>query len=196
MDLDLERPGLNFSEQDDVLILQAVAAGQSSALSTLYDRYGRLVYSLAYNIIQDDGLAEEITQDVFVQVWHKASSYHSDLGKVLTWLSSVARHRAIDILRQRGSRPEGHRLDVDEDSWPELPDDINIESIVEQDQQKQRLLRALAQLPPEQRKALSLAFLKGYTHQEIADLCGEPLGTVKTRIRLAMQKLRQILDER
>ena len=195
MELDLERPGVEFSDQDDTFIIQAIAGGQTSALSALYDRYGRLVFSLAYGIIQDDGLAEEITQDVFVQVWHKAASYHSDLGKVLTWLSSVTRHRAIDILRQRSSRPEGHRLEVDEDSWPELPDDINVESIVEQDQQKQRLLRALAQLPAEQRKALSLAFLKGYTHQEIAELCSEPLGTVKTRIRLAMQKLRQTLEE-
>ena len=182
---------------EDSALLAAVARGQSAALGTLYDRYGRLVYSLAYHVTSDDGAAEEITQEVFLQVWHKAASYQADLGKVSTWLTSIARHRAIDSLRRRSSRPEGHRVDWEESEdgeEPELVDPLQVEAQVESSLENSSLRRAIAALPQEQRHTLALAYFNGLSHQEISDLTGEPLGTVKTRIRLAMTKLRQLLE--
>jgi RNA polymerase sigma-70 factor, ECF subfamily len=191
----LDSKTLDYSVLEDELVIRAIAEHQSAALSILYDRYGRLIFSLAYNVVQDDGLAEEITQDVFVQIWNKASTYQPGQGKVMTWLGSIARHRAIDVLRWRRSRVESRLVDWEDDDLSRLPDGIIIEADLEVIQQKKRLRQAVARLPTEQKSALALAFFKGYTHQQIADLTGEPLGTVKTRIRLAMQKLRQILEE-
>jgi RNA polymerase sigma-70 factor (ECF subfamily) len=191
----LDSTTLDYTVLEDGLLLQAIVEHQSAALSVLYDRYGRLIFSLAYNVVQDDGLAEEITQDVFVQIWNKASTYQQGQGKVTTWLGSIARHRAIDVLRWRHSRVESRLVDWEDDDLSRLPDESMVEADLDVVQQKQRLRHAVAQLPAEQRSALALAFFKGYTHQQISDLTGEPLGTVKTRIRLAMQKLRQILDE-
>jgi RNA polymerase sigma-70 factor (ECF subfamily) len=179
---------------DDEGLLLAIADGQQVALSILYDRYGRLAFSLAVTIVEDGALAEEITQDVFIQIWNKAATYQSEQGKVVTWLASITRHRAIDILRRRGARPEGHQVDWEEGLPPDLPEEAEVESLVELAQEKRHIRQAIAALPREQRDALALAFFKGYTHQQIADSTGEPLGTVKTRIRLAMQKLRQILE--
>lgn len=175
--------------------MRLIAIAQEQALGALYDRYSRLVYSMALNATGDSGLAEEITQDVFLRVWGKAETYKPEQGKVVTWMSSITRYRAIDLIRQRGIRPEGNRLDWAEDDALNLPDSVNIESEVEVSQRRQRVHKALAQLPPEQRQALAYAFFQGYSHSQIAEALREPLGTVKTRIRLAMQKLRQILYE-
>jgi RNA polymerase sigma-70 factor, ECF subfamily len=182
------------STLSDEILLKAIASGQQTALSTLYDRYGRLAFSLALNILGDTSLAEEVTQDVFVQIWNKAASYQPEQGKVTTWLASVTRHRAIDILRRKNVRPEGHQVGW-EDGIPDLADKGAIEETVELVQRQGHIRQAVAHLPLEQQEALALAFFKGYTHQEIADATGEPLGTVKTRIRLAMQKLKQVLEE-
>jgi len=179
--------------QDDESLIQLITEGQSAALGALYDRYGRLVFSLAFQVTSDAAVAEEITQEVFLQIWNKAGSYQAAQGKVTTWITSVARHRAIDSLRRRGARPEGHQVDFEDDEAPELVDPLGVEEQVEFSQRSLAVRKAMAQLPPEQQKALALAYFKGLTHQEIAELTGEPLGTVKTRIRLAMIKLKQIL---
>jgi RNA polymerase sigma-70 factor (ECF subfamily) len=186
---------VDYKKLDDEALMRLIALAQEQALGALYDRYGRLVYSLAFNATGDPGLAEEITQDVFLRVWNKAETYNPQQGKVVTWMSSIARYRAIDLIRQRGIRPEGNRLDWAEGDALDLPDSLNIESEVEMSQSRQRVRTALAQLPPEQRQALAYAFYQGYSHSQIAEALSEPLGTVKTRIRLAMQKLRQILYE-
>ncbi|NMC79659.1 MAG: sigma-70 family RNA polymerase sigma factor [Chloroflexi bacterium] len=99
-----------YTEMDDVALLQAITTGQSAALAALYDRYGRLIYSLAMNVLSEPAAAEEVTQDVFVQVWDKASRYDAQLGKVSSWLIGIARNRAIDGLRRRNARPEGHQI--------------------------------------------------------------------------------------
>ena len=179
--------------QDDESLIQLITEGQSAALGALYDRYGRLVFSLAFQVTSDAAVAEEITQEVFLQIWNKAGSYQAAQGKVTTWITSVARHRAIDSLRRRGARPEGHQVDFEDDEAPELVDPLGVEEQVEFSQRSLAIRKAISQLPPEQQKALALAYFKGLTHQEIAELTGEPLGTVKTRIRLAMIKLKQIL---
>lgn len=182
---------------DDEILLNKIANGQSAALGVLYDRYGRLVFSLAFHIVNDSGLAEEITQEVFLQVWNKAASYQAELGKVSTWLTSVARHRAIDSLRRRSVRPEGNSTDLDDSDEPNGPhwiDPLNVEMQTELTLQNHTVRQAVAQLPKEQQRALALAYFQGLSHQEIAEITGEPLGTIKTRIRLAMQKLRQALE--
>jgi RNA polymerase sigma-70 factor (ECF subfamily) len=179
----------------DESLVKAVVEGQSAALGTLYDRYGRLVYSLVVNILNDSGEAEEITQEVFLLVWNKADTFQIEHGKVAAWLCSVARHRAIDALRRHGARPEGHSMDwvlaVEE---PDISDGSEpVEQMVEDQQRSNRLRQAVATLPPEQRKVLEMAYFGGMTQEEISAQTGEPLGTIKTRIRLSMQKLRNIV---
>ncbi len=192
--MDEQRAAADWESQDDAGLMRAMAAGQTGALGALYDRYGRLAYSLAINIVNDEALAEEITQDVFVQAWNAAGAYRAEMGKVSTWLTSITRYRAIDRLRRRRVRPEGHALGWEEGEMPDLPDGMHVEAAVESGQMQLRVRQAVAQLPPEQREALGMAFFQGYTHQEIAERLGEPLGTVKTRIRTAMQKLRRLLE--
>ncbi len=166
-----------------------------AAISDLYDRYGRLVFSLAVHIVGDAAVAEEVTQDVFVQVWNKAGTFRPESGKVITWLSSVARYRAIDVLRRQKVHPEGLPVNLEDGFSFEEDQDADVELEVEILIERQRVRRALQQLPADQCKALTLAYFQGLTQQEISDLLNEPLGTVKTRIRLAMQKLKQTLAD-
>jgi RNA polymerase sigma-70 factor (ECF subfamily) len=186
---------VDYKKLDDEALMRLIVHAQEQALGALYDRYHRLVYSMAVNATGDSGLAEEITQDVFLRVWNKAETYRPEQGKVVTWLSSITRYRAIDLLRSRGIRPEGKRAAWVDEIDLELPDSLDVEVEVEVAQRRQRVRMAMAQLPTEQRQALAYAFFHGYTHSEIAETLREPLGTVKTRIRLAMQKLRQALYE-
>jgi RNA polymerase sigma-70 factor, ECF subfamily len=177
---------------DDVTLICDIAQAKPEALSELYDRYGRLVFSLAYAIIRDRAVAEEITQDVFVRVWQRASTYRPEQAKVSTWLTAITRHHAIDVLRRRNARPEANSV-----GWDELPPQAlaahDLDDHAEQALLSERLRAALVVLPADQQQALALAFLHGYTQQQIAELLGQPLGTIKTRIRTAMQKVRQKL---
>lgn len=188
---------MDISALDDETLIRLIRHGQSEALGALYDRYGRLVFSVAFNAVGDRATAEEITQDVFTSVWEKASTYRPGQAKVVTWLLSIARYRAIDTLRRRSVRLEQHSVDWAEAAPEELPATDGPESAVELHLQQQRVREAIATLPEDQRQALAMAFFEGYSHSQIAAALGQPLGTVKTRIRLAMQKLRTLLqDER
>lgn len=179
--------------QDEDL-LKTIVLKDADALAALYDRYGRLVYSLALHMISNSALAEEITQDVFVQVWNKASTFQAERGKAIPWLMSITRHRAIDLIRQQKARPY-----EETDGWEENEEIYASEEIVELDleikQQSKQVREILAHLPAEQMKALTLAYYGGMSHQEIAAFVNEPVGTIKTRIRLAMQKLKQELTQ-
>lgn len=187
---------VNYSTLDDATLLRLIAVSHDEALSALYDRYSRLVFSLAYHMVGDSQTAEEITQDVFVRVWEKADTYRQEQSKVSTWLTSITRYRSIDVLRRRGVRPELNSV-----SWAEVPPhaqpvgDNDPEETAEQELESLRIRRAIAALPPEQQQALGMAFFYGLTHRQIAELLGDPLGTVKTRIRLGMKKLRELLGE-
>jgi RNA polymerase sigma-70 factor, ECF subfamily len=183
---DCQRDGARTQEKE---------AAATAAISELYDRYGRLVFSLAVQIVGESSVAEEITQDVFVQVWNKADSFRPESGKVITWLSSVARYRAIDVFRRQNVRPEGHYINLDDSLLYEEDKNARVEPIVDLLMERQRARRALQLLPPDQRKVLMLAYFQGLTQQQISEVLKEPLGTVKTRIRLAMQKLKQILSD-
>ena len=186
---------MDYSILDDVTLLQLMAQGQTEALGQLYDRYKRLVFSLALAVVGDDATADEITLDVFLRLWQKAGTYQAEKARVTTWMTAVTRHLAIDELRRRKTRPEAHRADWAEPGASAPTGGRDVEEGVELTLRRQRVRAAVAQLPPEQRKALALAYFKGLTHAQIAAVLEQPLGTVKTRIRLAMQKLSSLLWE-
>lgn len=186
---------MDYTAFDDRALIRLIAGGREEALGELYDRYHRLVFSLALNIVGDPATAEEIVLDVFARIWQKAGTYRSDQAKVGTWLTSITRYRAIDLLRQQGARPE--RLST---SWADLPLSAHPrvngpEPAVERALERERMRAAINDLPVEQRQVLALAYFRGLTQSEIAEATGQPLGTVKTRVRLAMLKLRQTLQD-
>jgi RNA polymerase sigma-70 factor, ECF subfamily len=194
---------LDFTTLNDEALLAVIAAAYgkpssdptlNGAIAVLYDRYGRLVYSIAIHTSGDVETAEEITQDVFVRVCKNAHTYRPDKAKVSSWLVSITRHRAIDELRRRGTRPEVVQLD-----WPEEGSSESAEKGPEKEAeisiQRQKIRLLITTLPHDQRIVLNLAFFKGLSHTQIAQLLNEPLGTVKSRVRLAMQKLRERMIE-
>jgi RNA polymerase sigma-70 factor, ECF subfamily len=195
---------LDFTSLDDASLIELIAARsgnseavmqqRSQAVAALYDRFGRLVYTVAYHTVEDPQAAEEITQDVFLRIWNNAGSYHPETARVSTWLVSITRNRAIDELRRRGARPESSQVAWLEE-WAENEDQRleGPEAPVEQALHHQAVRQAVAALPHDQRRILGLAYYHGLSHQQIAEHLGEPLGTVKSRIRLALQKLRKTL---
>ena len=185
----------DFAGYDDEKLISLITQSQEGALAQLYDRYSRLVFSLALAIVNDRATAEEITLDVFMRVWQKAVSYRADQAKVSTWLTHIARHHAIDVLRRRAVRPDQYAANwEDEVSNDELPEH-DPQEFAELSFQRERVQAALVQLPDEQKQALILAYFNGYTQREIAEKLKQPLGTIKTRLRLAMQKLRDFLRD-
>jgi len=185
---------LDYSIFDDKILIELIAQKSSDALTELHRRYSRLLFSLAFNIVGDQAWAEEITLDVFMRVWEKADTYQVDLAKVNTWLTRITRNRAIDVLRQHHTKLSQQTI-----SWAEVTDQVvefhnTPEQAAELTMAREQIRHAVAQLPPEQQQPLLLAYLKGYSHSQIAAELGQPLGTVKTRLRQAMKKLRQILQ--
>jgi RNA polymerase sigma-70 factor (ECF subfamily) len=176
----------------------AVTARDASAFTVIYDRYSELVYSASLRVLADPQLAEDAAQDVFVRIWRRPEAFIAERGRFSSWLMSVTRNRAVDELRARGRRhnhQSSPHLETD-DLLAMLPasesEDPARSAQLHEDQLAVR--RALATLPCEQRVALECAYFGGLTQQEIADELHEPLGTVKTRIRLGMQKLRRALE--
>jgi RNA polymerase sigma-70 factor (ECF subfamily) len=183
---------------DEALML-AVTTGDDASFAVIYERYVDLVYSAAVRVLGDSQLAEDATQDVFVRLWRRPETFVAERGRFLSWLMSVARNRAVDELRARGRRRkrEGIALvEPEEGQANGLPRPDEDPARAAQLHEEQRAVRrALGNLPPEQKVALELAYFGGLTQQEIAVTLHEPLGTVKTRIRLGMQKLRRALAE-
>lgn len=176
---------------DEAVILR-IANGDHSALGTLYDLHGRAVYTLALRIVGDPAEAEDVTQDVFLQVWRGAARYDKGRGAVAGWLLMMARSRAIDRIRARQARPIGS--DSGEIAIARLADgSAGQEAAVISGQAVERLKAALQELPNTMRAAIELAYYEGLTQSAIAERLGEPLGTVKTRMRTALQKLRLAL---
>jgi RNA polymerase sigma-70 factor (ECF subfamily) len=188
---------LDYSKLDDVSLIRQIALARPDALSALYDRYSRLVFSLALHIVGEAEAAEEVTQDVFFRIWEKAEIYQAEQARVSTWMTSITRNRSIDLLRKRKVRPEGHSLGWEEfqPGWEPVSERSDPEALTADAIQNQRVRAAVASLPVEQQRALAMAFFEGYSHSEIAERLGEPLGTIKTRIRSGMQKLRSLLLE-
>jgi RNA polymerase sigma-70 factor (ECF subfamily) len=186
---------VDYPTLDDQALIRLIQGGREEALSELYDRYNRLVFSLALNVVRDSGTAEEIVLDVFTRIWEKANTYRADRAKVGTWLTSITRYRAIDVLRRQGARPEQHSTPWDDLPLSAHPRTDGPERAAEFALRRDQVRGAIIQLPDEQREVLALAYYGGYTQREIADATGQPLGTVKTRVRLAMQKLRDALQD-
>lgn len=180
---------VDYTKLDDAALVTLIARRDEQALGVLYDRYNRLAFSLAVRIVGDRALAEEITADSFVNVWRSSGSYSAERGRFVAWLMSVVRHRAIDELRRLNVRPEGSAVELNDalhsTAQPEsLDDTLDV-------RRRQELVRSvLVNLPAPQREALELAYFGGLTQQEIADKTGTPLGTIKTRMRLGLLKLR------
>lgn len=185
----------DYARYNDEQLIHLITKAQEGALSQLYDRYNRLVFSLALAVVDDRATAEEITLDVFMRVWQKADSYRAEQAKVSTWLTHIARHHAIDVLRRRSVRADQYAVNL-EDALP-ISDSAGPtpHESVELSQQREHVQAALAQLPEDQKQALILAYFNGYSQSEIAQALHQPLGTIKTRLRLAMQKLRDYLYE-
>ncbi len=179
---------------DDVSLLRLLTLNQPDALSELYDRYSRLLYSIALKSAGDQAVAEEIVQDVFVRVWKKANTYDARIGKVSTWLASITRHRVIDEFRRSKRRPDKTGLIWEDIAASDAPYSPGPEEETELAFQNKFVRDALNTLSAGEREALDLAYFKGYSHSEIATHLELPLGTVKTRIRTAMQKLRLVLS--
>jgi RNA polymerase sigma-70 factor (ECF subfamily) len=168
----------------DQKVMARLAAGETAPIVELYDRYGGLVFSIVYGIVGDKALAEDLVQDVFVRVWRSAASYRPESGAVRAWLLMIARHRAIDEWRRM--RRQGDSISLESLASGRKP--MNEDKVSDP-----FLYRAMAQLPEEQRQVVELAYFSGLTAPEIAERLGAPLGTVKSRLRLAMVKLREEL---
>lgn len=182
-------------DADDAVLLQRVAAGDSDALLSLHQRYVNLVYSMALRILGDPHLAEEVTQDVFLKLWQKSQRYDPRRGSFSTWLLSVTRFAAIDRLRREGRRPTTS-LQIGERSATTVPNWAR-QTGWETWEERRDLRLLLDQLPTEQRELIELAYFGGMTHRDLAEHLNLPLGTVKSRLRLGLQKLRELwLEER
>jgi len=177
----------------DEELLTLVARGDSSALEEVYSRYASAVFSMARFMLRDPALAEEATQEVFISVWRKAASYQPTRGTPKSWLMSVAHHRVIDQIRQRRRTPPTTSEGEDELLWRNLVSPASTEEQAHANIEREHVLEALKELPDEQRQVVLLSYYKGYSHSEIAQRLSVPLGTVKTRLRLALQKLRASL---
>jgi RNA polymerase sigma-70 factor (ECF subfamily) len=185
----------DYQSIGDEALVARLAEKDADALEVLYDRHSRPVFSLALKMLGDVTIAEEVVQEVFLKLWRNPDRFVAGRGKFRTWLLGVTHHRAIDEIRSRRS-----------DTLRRATGDHEAEAMLIQDPdpdpselawlgvQHEVVQRAMDTLPAEQREVIDLAYFKGLTHSEIAATLGEPLGTVKTRVRLAIQKLRVALE--
>ncbi len=172
-------------ENDAEKLMARVRAGDADAFEALYDAFHRLVYGVAYRVLADAPAAEDVTQAVFMKVWSAPELFRG--GNVPAWLVRIARNRALDLVRSRSTHAESE--------LPEsLPETESIEDVAFARLDARKVRQALAELPPEQRTPIELGFFGGITHEEIARRSGVPLGTIKTRIRTGLRKLRASLD--
>jgi RNA polymerase sigma-70 factor, ECF subfamily len=191
----LETAAQTRTELADEALISAMCNGEEWALELLYERYYRYAYSLAYRVVQDSTIAEDIVQEAFLSTWRKAPSYQAQYGNVRSWLQAIVHHRAIDKVREARHRsqqwvplqteneqdPPGEQPDVWEEAW--------------RDEQHRLIRTVLDQIPADQRQVIELAYFGGYTHAEIAEQWHIPLGTVKGRMRLGLQKMKHLLQE-
>jgi RNA polymerase sigma-70 factor, ECF subfamily len=171
-------------------LLQAIAQQDQDAFDELYQRYCNLVYSMAFHVLQNSVLAEEVTQDVFIKIWTQPDRWTPDGGKFSSWLLTVTRYTAIDHLRREGSQSAKLILLLDT-----LPDETGDGLSANEVSDGKELQHLMEQLPPEQAQVIQLAFFRGMTHQQMAKALDLPLGTVKTRLRMGLSKLKHFLTD-
>ncbi len=175
----------NGNGSEDALLLARIQRGDEQAMAQLYDRYARVVYSVALRVLRDPAAAEDVSQEIFMQIWRNSDSFASSRGSLGGWLAVVARNRSIDLIRRR--KPSDDIDDV------VLASNFDLAGDAEHNLMLAKARGAMVSLPAEQRRSLELAFFDGLTHSEIADMTGDPLGTVKTRIRTALISLRKAM---
>lgn len=176
-----EQPARDPATPDDVTLMRRIVQRDQHALTALYDRYSSAVYSLALRIMGATHPAEDVTQDTFLKVWNQAGHWDSTKGQLIGWLLTITRYTAIDHLRKERRRPLQVELNIE------------IQASSEMRWNDGDLLRTLLErLPPEQAEVISLGFFGGMTHSEMSETLHLPLGTVKTRVRLGLQKLREM----
>lgn len=171
------------SDLDDASLLALVQRGDEPAMASLFDRYSKVVYSVSLRVLRDPASAEDVLQEIFMQVWRSPDSFIATRGSLGGWLAVVSRNRSIDALRRK--RPTEN---VEEMA---LASPYNLADEAERNMMIGKAREVIVTLPLEQRKTLEMAFFDGLTHSEIAEMTGDPLGTVKTRIRSALQSLRK-----
>jgi RNA polymerase sigma-70 factor (ECF subfamily) len=169
--------------QDDATLLALVRRGDEHAMASIYDRYSKIVYSVALRVLRDPASAEDVLQEVFLQVWRSPERFVAIRGSLGGWLTVVTRNRSIDALRRK--KPSDTIDDLS------LASQYDLASEAERNTMAEKARAVIYRLPPEQRKTLEMAFFDGLTHSEIAEMTGDPLGTVKTRIRSALTTLRK-----
>lgn len=187
---------LPAATESDQGLLERVARGDESALERLYDRYAPALYGVAYRISGERSDAEEIVLDTFSQAWRDAPRFQSSRGSAMAWLTMICRSRALDLIRARGRRASvvTKAAVAEPDTPPGMgAAEPRTDRDVERVERRKVVAEALMALSPPQREAVQLAYYEGLSHSEIAERLGEPLGTVKTRVRLAMQRLRESL---
>ena len=189
---DNQRPMPGDPPGDNVLI-RRIAQGDEQALSQLYDRYAATVMGIALKIVRQREIAEEITQEAFWRVWQRASTFDNSRGNCAPWLFGIARNLSIDELRRRAARPQAAYEDPERPLLEAIADEADVEEVVWLGEQRAVVRSAMQALSAEQREALELAYFSGLTQREIADKLGNPLGTIKTRVRLGLLKLRDLL---
>ena len=186
--------GADPRQPEDAELVQRMADGDVEALEELYTRYSRAVYSFAVRIVGDGLVAEEILQEAFLRAWQQAGRFELARGSFASWLLSITHNRAIDEVRKRQRRPRrSDAVDIADVLRGEVDEAADVEEAAELDELRLRIRAAMNQLPEPQRRVIELAYFEGLTQREISDLLNEPLGTVKTRMRLAMQKLKDYL---
>ena len=184
---------MNYQGLTDLELLEHISNQDRDALATLYERFGRRVFSLAVRILSDSVSAEEVTQDVFMSVWRRGATYVSKKGKFTTWLFSITHNRTIDELRKRRRDLSRTNDDIDDHLNLKSGDVSPADATVAQSEYA-KIRAAMEDLPEEQKNVVELSYFKGLTQTEIAEKTGQPLGTVKTRMRLALKKLRKALS--
>ena len=191
----LRRTSDNPVHVDDVTLIAQIGAGDSAALSLLYDRYARLVFGLALRMLGSREQAEDLVQETFWRIWRRSATFQSDRGQVSAWITGIAHNLVIDELRRQRARPSPVYEDEDRPVLRELEDTRSDVMGAALDGEMRRLLdTALERIPTEQREVIELAYFAGLSQSEIAERLQNPIGTVKTRARLALQKLRDILS--
>ncbi len=171
------------SAQDDAALLALVQRGDEQAMASLFDRYSKVVYSVALRVLRDPASAEDVLQEIFMQIWRSPDGFIATRGSLGGWLAVVSRNRSIDALRRK--RP------TEQVDGIALASSYNLAEEAERNIMIEKARGAIHELPSEQRKTLEMAFFDGLTHSEIAEMTGDPLGTVKTRIRTALLSLRK-----
>ena len=182
------------AEPADEELLNRIAGHDQSAFEAIYLRHSDLVYSIALRVVADPGIAQDVAQEVFLRVWRHPALFDVTRGRFVSWLMSVARNRAVDEVRSRGRRRLREVMPAPGADDPADPQAVDPQLAAQLADEREVVRRAMELLPQEQRTAIELAYFGGMTQQEIASVLDTPLGTVKTRVRLAMKKLRISLE--